>query len=57
MQSAPADRAGMAASVEEVSYELGSVFGVTLMGSILSLAYASALNLPADMHLPSIVWG
>jgi len=56
MQSAPADRAGMAASVEEVSYELGSVFGVTLMGSILSLAYASALNLPADMHLPSIVW-
>jgi DHA2 family multidrug resistance protein-like MFS transporter len=56
MQSAPADRAGMAASVEEVSYELGSVFGVTLMGSILSLAYASALNLPADMNLPSIVW-
>lgn len=56
MQSAPADRAGMAASVEEVSYELGSVFGVTLMGSILSLAYASALNLPVDMHLPSIVW-
>lgn len=56
MQSAPADRAGMAASVEEVSYELGSVFGVTLMGSILSLAYASTLNLPADMNLPAIVW-
>lgn len=56
MQSAPVDRAGMAASVEEVSYELGSVFGVTLMGSILSLAYASTLNLPADMNLPTIVW-
>ncbi|MNR90980.1 Methyl viologen resistance protein SmvA [compost metagenome] len=56
MQSAPVDRAGMAASIEEVSYELGSVVGVTLMSSILSLAYASTLILPADMNLPAIVW-
>ncbi|MES2025710.1 MAG: MFS transporter [Pseudomonadota bacterium] len=56
MQSAPADRAGMAASIEEVSYELGSVVGVTLMGSILSLVYASRLVLPNSMALPDIAW-
>ncbi|AKQ53567.1 MFS transporter [Bordetella hinzii] len=43
MQSAPADRAGMAASIEEVSYELGGALGVTLMGSLLSGVYARTL--------------
>lgn len=43
MQSAPPDRAGMAASIEEVSYELGGALGVTLMGSLLSGVYARAL--------------
>ena len=32
-----ADRqAGMAASIEDVAYELGSVIGVTFMGSLMS---------------------
>ena len=44
MQSAPVERAGMAASVEEVSYELGGALGVTLMGSILSGVYAQSLT-------------
>lgn len=55
MQSAPADRAGMAASVEEVSYELGGALGVTLMGSLLSAVYAGALRLPSGHSLPDTV--
>jgi DHA2 family multidrug resistance protein-like MFS transporter len=55
MQSAPADRAGMAASVEEVSYELGGALGVTLMGSLLSAVYAGSLRLPAATALPDSV--
>ena len=51
MQSAPADRAGMAASVEEVSYELGGALGVTLMDSLLSAVYAGSLRLPEGLGL------
>lgn len=40
MLSVPADRAGMAASIEEVSFELGGAIGVTLAGSLLSAIYA-----------------
>ena len=42
-------RAGMAASVEEVSYELGGALGVTLMGSILSGVYAQSLDVPVGV--------
>ncbi|MGE8319943.1 MAG: MFS transporter, partial [Comamonas sp.] len=47
LMRAPADRAGMAASVEEVSFELGGALGVTVMGSLLSAVYAHSLDLPA----------
>lgn len=47
LMSAAPERAGMAASVEEVSYELGGALGVTLMGSLLSAVYAHRLVLPA----------
>lgn len=40
MLSVPADKAGMAASIEEVSFELGGAVGVTLAGSLLSAVYA-----------------
>ena len=40
MLSVPADKAGMAASLEEVSFELGGAAGVTLAGSLLSAIYA-----------------
>ncbi|QVQ27773.1 MFS transporter [Achromobacter deleyi] len=49
MQSATPERAGMAASIEEVSYELGGALGVTLMGSILSGVYAQSLAVPAGV--------
>ena len=39
----------MAASVEEVSYELGGALGVTLMGSILSGVYAQSLDVPVGV--------
>lgn len=46
MTSAPEDRAGMAASVEEVSYELGGAMGVAVLGSVMSAVYTAALVLP-----------
>ncbi|WP_255434001.1 hypothetical protein [Pectobacterium sp. CFBP8739] len=47
MQVAPASKAGMVASTEEVSYELGGATGVALMGSLLSFAYSATFMLPA----------
>ncbi|AGT10806.1 MFS transporter [Paracoccus aminophilus] len=47
MLSAPADRAGMAASVEEVSYELGGALGVAILGSLMSALYTTGLKIPA----------
>ncbi|MEO4000948.1 MFS transporter [Mesorhizobium sp. CAU 1732] len=51
MLSAPEDRAGMAASVEEVSYELGGAMGIALMGSLMSALYTAALVLPSGMDI------
>lgn len=56
MLTAPPDRAGMAASVEEVSYELGGALGIALLGSILTAAYGFSLNLPGDLQLPAQVY-
>lgn len=42
MLNAPADRAGMAASVEEVSYELGGALGIAILGSLLAGLYSAS---------------
>jgi DHA2 family multidrug resistance protein-like MFS transporter len=55
MGNAPAEKAGMAASVEEVSFELGNALGVTIFGSILSAFYTASLILPAGSSIPSVV--
>lgn len=55
MQSAPPERAGMAASVEEVSYELGGALGVTFMGSLLTFVYGRAMDVPQVATLPDAV--
>jgi MFS transporter, DHA2 family, multidrug resistance protein len=55
MSHAPADRAGMAASIEEVSIELGGAMGITLLGSILAGVYSAILVLPAGAVLPPAV--
>ena len=47
MGNAPANRAGMAASIEEVSYEFGSLTAVALLGSALSLIFSATIALPA----------
>lgn len=44
MNSAPPERAGMAASIEEVGFELGGTLGVAVFGTLLTLAYMLALG-------------
>lgn len=39
MNNVPVDKAGMAASTEEVSYEVGGVLGVGILGSLLASFY------------------
>lgn len=51
MLSAPEERAGMAASVEEVSYELGGALGIALLGSLMSFLYTRAMVLPEGMAI------
>ncbi|WP_283178994.1 MFS transporter [Gemmobacter sp. 24YEA27] len=51
MLSAPEERAGMAASVEEVSYELGGALGVALLGSLMSALYTRSLVLPEGIAI------
>lgn len=46
MLSAPEERAGMAASIEEVSFELGGALGIAFLGSLMSGLYTYALVLP-----------
>ena len=46
---APPDRAGMAASIEEVSYELGGAFGIAVLGSVMSAVYTNAFAAPASV--------
>jgi DHA2 family multidrug resistance protein-like MFS transporter len=44
MQAADAARAGMAASIEEVGFELGNALGVAVFGSLMSFAYALSMT-------------
>lgn len=46
MNAAPPDRGGMAASIEEVGFELGGSLGVALFGSLMTVAYAATLVIP-----------
>jgi DHA2 family multidrug resistance protein-like MFS transporter len=41
----------MAASIEEVSFELGGVLGVTILGTIMTAVYSATLALPASAGL------
>ena len=47
ISGAPPQRAGMASSIESVSYELGSLAGVTVLGTILTAVYTNTIHLPA----------
>lgn len=49
MGNAEPRRAGMAASVEEVSYEFGSLAAVALLGSLVTFVYSATVDLPAGV--------
>lgn len=55
MLNAPARRAGMAASIEEVSYELGGAMGIALLGSLLAGIYSATLGAMAGATDPLAV--
>jgi MFS transporter, DHA2 family, multidrug resistance protein len=44
MNAAPPERGGMAASIEEVSYELGGALGIAIFGSLFTVMYSVAAN-------------
>lgn len=46
----PVHRAGMAASVEEVSYEFGGLLAVAILGSLLSALYTSGSPCPKTLR-------
>jgi DHA2 family multidrug resistance protein-like MFS transporter len=52
MSSAPPERAGMAASVEEISYELGGGLGIAIFGTLMSLIYSASMVVPGGTADP-----
>ncbi|WP_084105925.1 MFS transporter [Demequina sp. NBRC 110056] len=46
---APPGREGMASSVEEVSYEFGSLTAVALLGSLVTFVYSVVVDLPSGV--------
>ncbi|MEE8757636.1 MAG: MFS transporter [Bifidobacterium sp.] len=53
VSSVAADRAGMASSIEEVSYELGSLMAVTILGSLITFVYSVVFRMPAGGSSPA----
>jgi len=49
MLNAPENKAGMAASIETVSYELGGALGVAIIGSIMTFVYTKTIILPKGL--------
>ncbi|WP_280109683.1 hypothetical protein [Nitratireductor aquibiodomus] len=49
MLSTPEKHAGMAASVEEVSFELGGALGIAVLGSVMTALYTRAMTVPAGV--------
>ncbi|MGF9753740.1 MFS transporter [Microvirga sp. 0TCS3.31] len=48
MGAATDDQAGSAAAVEEITYELGAVLGITFLGSLVGAVYRAGLPVGAD---------
>ena len=47
--AAPADKSGAAAAISETGYEVGSLLGTAILGSILTASYQGNLRLPAGV--------
>jgi DHA2 family multidrug resistance protein-like MFS transporter len=54
MSAAPPERAGMAASIEEISYELGGGLGIAIMGSLMAVVYSRTLVVPPGIDNPQL---
>ncbi|CDG19530.1 MFS transporter [Xenorhabdus doucetiae] len=54
MLNAPESKAGTAASIEEVAYELGSLIGIAVLGSLMVAVYSASFTLPADIGIPEM---
>lgn len=49
LSSVPASKAGAASAISETSYEVGSVLGIAVLGSILNAVYSRNLQVPAAL--------
>ncbi|VEB97957.1 Methyl viologen resistance protein SmvA [Cedecea lapagei] len=49
MLNAPEEKAGMVAAIEDVSWEMGGVLGVTLLGGLMTAVYSASLVLPEGL--------
>ena len=47
--AAPAEKSGAAAAISETGYEVGSLLGTAILGSILTASYQGNLRLPAGV--------
>ncbi|BCW65861.1 MFS transporter [Arthrobacter sp. NicSoilB4] len=47
--AAPAEKSGAAAAISETGYEIGSLLGTAILGSILTASYQGNLRLPAGV--------
>ena len=54
INNAPLSQASTAASIEEVSYELGSVIGVAVLGSLSTAVYSASLEI-GNLAVPAAV--
>lgn len=54
MINAPDEKAGMVAAIEDVSWELGGVLGVTLLGGLMTAAYSRGIDFPEGLEEKSI---
>ncbi|CAI1990276.1 Methyl viologen resistance protein SmvA [Serratia quinivorans] len=56
MLNAPEEKSGMAASIEDVSYELGGVLGITLLGGLMTAIYSHSLVLPDNLPVGDVAY-
>ncbi|WP_417234155.1 MFS transporter [Arthrobacter sp.] len=49
LSAVPSHRAGSAAAISETAYEVGSVLGTAILGSILNAAYSSGIVVPEQL--------
>ncbi|WP_337262356.1 MULTISPECIES: MFS transporter [unclassified Serratia (in: enterobacteria)] len=56
MLNAPEEKAGMVASIEDVSWELGGVLGITLLGGLMTAVYSHSLALPDSLPVGDLAY-